>query len=95
MKRKGLAVIATLLPAVGLLFSSISNKYSFLPLKSQIYEYVLTLNSSNNDFLPSVVNSGTSTQNNSPKTNNGNPIIFSYIQAEKDVNRFAKLYSTG
>ena len=70
------------------------NKGPF-PLSSETEGYVLTLNSSNCGFIPTIRSSGQSTNANSPKTLDGNPIVFAFDTAIKTNNYAMTIGSSG
>ena len=68
--------------ALGVTVYSATNK-NLLPTYSGTGEYTLTLDSSNCGFIPNNRGYGQSGNNNSPRTSNGNPIVFAYADAVK------------
>ena len=81
--------------ALGVAAYSTTNKNFFPIRRSEASSYTLVLNGSNNSFLPGSRNSGTSTEANSPRTSEGNPIIFKYTNAMKKSGNTGVLYSSG
>ena len=93
---KKLACIAMLsLTITGLTVSLLTQQNPVKKMESLVNGYTLTLNSTNGSFLPDSKNSGQSDNNNSPRTTNENPIIFSYTNMAKASNRFGRMYTNG
>ena len=93
MKKKLIVLLSLIFTSslvVVFLFKSPSK--SIQRVNSQQEAYTFTLNSSNNSFLPTSSGSGQSTQDNSPRTSNNNPIIFAYTNAYKYSSYAVRLY---
>lgn len=86
-----LTLFSLLIPAVTFLGFPVD--YSIV--NSQQMPYLFVLNSSNFDFLPSSSGSGQSDLSNSPKTKNGNSIIFAYGATFKSGSRIRMVKNSG
>ena len=95
MNKKLVAVSVISSVVLGLTISLVSAKSTPKKIESLLNGYTLTLDSSNCSFLPgsSTNTISQSTEENSPRTTNGNPIIMAYNNASKstgNVGRFTK-----
>lgn len=95
MNKKVIAGISLSLLATSLVVALVTTKHSFDKLNSQFNGYTFTLDSTNSGFLPGSRGSGQSDESNSPRTTNGNPIIFAYGNASRYSNHVGKFATNG
>ena len=90
---KKIAIASIIFSGVlGLAISVATIRSPFHKLESVSNTYTLTLNSSNcKPFLPGSAGQGQSTNDNSPRTTDGNPIIFAYNAASNSSTNAARL----
>ena len=93
MNKKVFAAVGLSILGLGLVVSLVTTNNSFQKLESKFGGYTFTLNQSNSNFLPNSKGSGQSTNSNSPKTTNNNPILFAYNNASKLSGYAGKLYT--
>ena len=75
------------------MYDSFSSKTLLASSHQQPYSFVL--DQSNFEFLPIAAGSGTSTESNSPKTSNGNPISFNYVSTFRSGSRIRMVKNSG
>ena len=93
MKKKLLAILSLLCSSTVVAAFLLGTKSNTIQkVNSQPTSYVFTLDSSNNGFLPTSTGSGQSTNDNSPRTSNNNPIIFSYTSCYKYSSYAVRMY---
>ncbi len=89
------AILSSLLFSLAVILSFVTSTNSVVRSYSESKVYTFTLDNSNYGFLPTSSGSGTSTQVNSPRTSNGNPIIFSYTNAQQRNTRIRLAANSG
>ena len=88
-------IALSILTCAALTFSFISSPNGFVKGYTETKYYTFVLDNTNYDFLPSSMGSGQSTNENSPRTTNGNPIIFSYNSTYKNASRIRMYKNSG
>lgn len=95
MKKKLFLLFSSLVALVIVMSLFFSAPADVLKTSSQQNAYSFVLDLSNFGFLPTSSGTGQSTESNSPKTNNGNPITISYSNAYRSGTRIRLVKNSG
>ena len=95
MKKKFLFVALSLLVFASLVFAFLPLNSNFLMVHSTQSFYTFVLDKNNYNFLTTSASSGVTNDSNSPRTNGGSPITFSYGYARRSGSRILLTQNSG